>query len=98
MREIGTFTIPANHRSLDGHFPDRPVVPGVVVLESAYALAASDGSTTRALALSRVKFTRPVLPEQPVTVLVGDPNKDGRFTLQCRVDEELALEAMITPS
>ncbi|MBF0263677.1 MAG: hypothetical protein HQL46_00265 [Gammaproteobacteria bacterium] len=27
------FTIAANHPSLEGHFPDNPVVPGVVILD-----------------------------------------------------------------
>ena len=34
---VGSFTIPADHPTLPGHFPGRPVVPGVVLLDEVMA-------------------------------------------------------------
>ena len=61
-----TVEVPVAHRAFDGHFPARPVLPGVAllaeVLEAALrepALAACIGSEPR---LAVVKFLAPVGP------------------------------------
>ncbi len=38
MHCVGCFRIPADHPALPGHFPGRPLVPGVLVLDAALAL------------------------------------------------------------
>jgi 3-hydroxymyristoyl/3-hydroxydecanoyl-(acyl carrier protein) dehydratase len=67
MRLLGSFRIKADHPSLPGHFPGRPVVPGVVLLDEVLTLlqAAHPG---QAAELPQVKFLRPVLPNETVTV------------------------------
>ena len=68
------FSIPADHPSLPGHFPGRPIVPGVVVLERVLeAIEAAHGSLQAPLRLPQVKFAQPLLPgEQADIVLAGD--------------------------
>ena len=63
---LRTVEVPVAHRAFDGHFPGRPVLPGVAllaeVLETALrepALAACVGSEPR---LAVVKFLAPVGP------------------------------------
>ncbi len=65
------FSIPADHPCLPGHFPGRPVVPGVVVLdrvfaaiEAAEAVEADSGIGSAQVRLPQVKFVQPLLPEQ----------------------------------
>jgi 3-hydroxymyristoyl/3-hydroxydecanoyl-(acyl carrier protein) dehydratase len=67
-----TVEIGAGHRAFDGHFPGRPVLPGVAllaeVLEAALrepALAACVGSEPR---LAVVKFLAPVGPAAALTI------------------------------
>jgi len=64
--------IDAGHPSLPGHFPGRPVVPGVVLLDAvARAIEAMTGAAPRAL--PAVKFVAPLLPgEAAELVLTGD--------------------------
>ncbi len=63
-----SFTPDANGRWLDGHFPGRPVVPGVVLLD-AVVVAAGLAAPFR---IERCKFLRPCLPGQPLTVDLDD--------------------------
>lgn len=81
MTPVGEFTIAADHPSLAGHFPGRPVVPGVVLLDHAICAIGPAGVS----GLPSVKFTRPVLPGQPVTVACDEP-RDGRIAVLCTVD------------
>lgn len=62
------FTIPADHPSLPGHFPGRPVVPGVLVLRRVFAAIEAVHGPLPAPRLPQVKFVRPLLPEQPAWV------------------------------
>ena len=64
------FTIPSDHPSLDGHFPGRPVVPGVVVLEHVVAAVEAAHGALPPLRLPQVKFVQPLLPGQPAEVVL----------------------------
>lgn len=73
MRSIHEFRVPADHPCLAGHFPGRPIVPGVLLLDAALAAIAADLELAAPLRLMRVKFLGLVRPEETVGVLVGEP-------------------------
>lgn len=63
------FTIPSDHPCLPGHFPGRPLVPGVVLLEQVLlAVSAETGQAIGALRLPQVKFMAPLLPDEEARV------------------------------
>jgi len=70
MKEYHSHLIVATtHPSLAGHFPGKPIVPGVLILNA--VLAASRQQTTNAIVeLSRVKFQHPLLPEQRLNISI----------------------------
>jgi 3-hydroxyacyl-[acyl-carrier-protein] dehydratase len=68
LRHDTAFTIGPDHPALPGHFPGRPVVPGVVLLDQVIAAAQGGFALPPATALPRVKFAAPVLPGQRVDV------------------------------
>ena len=74
------FSINDRHPSLPGHFPGRPVVPGVVVLDRVYAaIEAAHGSALGATRLPQVKFVQPLLPGERARVELDGAAPRWRF-------------------
>jgi 3-hydroxyacyl-[acyl-carrier-protein] dehydratase len=53
--------VPADHPAFAGHFPGRPIVPGVVLLDRAARLVATAHNTS-VVGIGSVKFLSPVGP------------------------------------
>jgi 3-hydroxymyristoyl/3-hydroxydecanoyl-(acyl carrier protein) dehydratase len=82
--------IAADHPSLPGHFPGRPIVPGVVLLDQAIAAAESWlEQPLRIASLQQAKFTRPLLPEETATLALTLKDRELRFEIQ-RADDRIA--------
>ena len=62
------FVIDPGHPCLPGHFPGRPVVPGVVVLDRVVAAIEQLHGPQPALRLPRVKFLQPLLPGETARI------------------------------
>jgi acyl-coenzyme A synthetase/AMP-(fatty) acid ligase len=65
---VGEVTISADHPALAGHFPGRPIVPGVMLLELVEALLAEHGYRVREC--PQVKFLVPVAPQTRLALRV----------------------------
>ena len=102
-----TFTLEKND-FFRGHFPDFPVVPGVVLIE-AMSQVAGAGLIARGVLgekpsflfakVEEAKFRRPVRPgDKLVTVVENTKLKRilGVFTVKGYVNDELAAEATVT--
>ena len=90
MRPLGAFTIPAGHPSLPGHFPGRPLAPGVVLLDHAATLILATRPGRRIAGFPSVRFIRPVRPGDVVEVsAAGD-----RFA--CAVGPDAVLTGTFT--
>jgi 3-hydroxymyristoyl/3-hydroxydecanoyl-(acyl carrier protein) dehydratase len=73
------FEIPPDDPCLAGHFPGRPLVPGVVLLERVLAAIEAGGAIAGPLRLPQVKFLRPLLPGQPARVVLDGAAPRWRF-------------------
>ena len=95
MRYERVISIGHDHPSLAGHFPDHPIVPGVVLLNEVLdtlrrGLAAAPSVT----GLPMVKFSSPLKPGELVTIQV-DQDASAQATFSCRVERRLIASGVI---
>lgn len=74
-----SFTIAHDHPCLPGHFPGRPLVPGVVLLEQAVAVIEARHGPLHAMRLPQVKFVQPLLPGEAAHVEIEGDAPRWRF-------------------
>ena len=106
-RLLGLKNVTMNEPFFVGHFPHRPVMPGVMILEAlaqAAAILAFDNLDVRPdnktvfyfAGIDRARFKRPVEPgDQLMLHVTLDRMKAGivKFTTEARVGEVLVAEA-----
>lgn len=74
--------IAPTHPALPGHFPGRPIVPGVVVLDHVLQAAqAWLGKPVSISSLQQAKFVAPLLPDQQAEIQLKLQGADLRFTV-----------------
>lgn len=107
IRALKNVTI--NEPFFQGHFPGRPVMPGVLMLEALAQAAAllafetmgaglDDNSVYYFVGIDGARFKRPVEPGDQLFLDVQmDRNKGGiyKFNAQALVGEELAVQAQL---
>jgi 3-hydroxymyristoyl/3-hydroxydecanoyl-(acyl carrier protein) dehydratase len=82
-----TLTIAADHPACVGHFPGRPIVPGVVLLDrAARALAAEFGWVEPCWRLGSVKFIRAVRPGVVLQLEWQAPGANGAIAFSIADD------------
>ena len=90
-----TFTIQASHPSLKGHFPNNPIVPGVVILDEVINIVKKLKPERTIESLPRVKFTHPLLAEQQVTVEITEKS-GNKISFNCCHDEIKLVTGQLT--
>lgn len=70
MQVIDSFKISAQHPSLAGHFPGRPIVPGVVLLQQIETSLKKHFTDWEIAEINQAKFLQPVLPEELIELQV----------------------------
>jgi acyl-coenzyme A synthetase/AMP-(fatty) acid ligase len=96
-QSVSTLAIPADHPAYAGHFPGRPVLPGVVLLDEALsAISASTGLPLSACELASAKFLSPVTPGEPLT-LDQRTLPSGSIEFEIRAAERLVARGTVAP-
>ncbi|NNC24347.1 hypothetical protein HKX42_00645 [Salinisphaera sp. USBA-960] len=94
---MAQFRIDPSAACIDGHFPDQPLVPGVVIVDRViHLITAADG--VRIDGIRRVKFPGPLLPGQTCEVDWRQARR-ARIRFTCQADKvEVAVGTLITAS
>ena len=82
---IEHWTVPADHPAFAGHFPGRPIVPGVVLLDHAILLAEALHGCVPAggWRVNQAKFLSPVGPGETLSFeLLADQRGGWRFNVR----------------
>ena len=102
----GLKNVTINEPFFQGHFPDEPVMPGVLVIESMGQVAAvllklyadlkeNERSVVYVTSIDKVKFRRPVKPGdqlKTVATLLKRRGKSFKFKFRATIDGDLAAE------
>ena len=84
-KSYGKYTVRGDEFFLRGHFPEAPVVPGVILCEMAsqasYAITAEEtrGKLTLFAGMDRVRFKAPVRPGDTVEFVCEELRHRGGF-------------------
>jgi 3-hydroxyacyl-[acyl-carrier-protein] dehydratase len=107
QRATGVKRVAADEYYFRGHFPARPVMPGVLIIEAMAQTAAvlvvhtlgreAEGKLVYFMSVDRAKFRRPVVPGEILHVHVTKQQNHRnvwKFEGKARVNGQLAAEAV----
>ena len=106
---VGYKNISINEPFFDGHFPDKPVFPGVYQVEAMAQVAGilgfrtmnkkpADGSIYYFVGADNLRFKRPVVPGDQLMLrakVLSDRRGIWKFEVSCDVDGQIASAATI---
>lgn len=103
---VGIKNVSANESFFAGHFPNHPVMPGVLIIESMAQTAAvlvvetlgpdAQGKVVYFMSIEGAKFRRPVMPGDQMRVHVAKERNRGnvwKFHGEAKVDGVTVAEA-----
>ncbi len=105
---VGIKNVTVNEPHFQGHFPEQPVMPGVLIIEAMAQTAgaiclkssgADKPSLVYFMTIDNAKFRRPVVPGDRLEIHVKKLKKRGniwRFACEALVDGAKAAEAEIS--
>jgi 3-hydroxyacyl-[acyl-carrier-protein] dehydratase len=105
-KAVGLKNVTINEPFFQGHFPDFPIMPGVLIVEAMAQVSGvlsshsgAKGKSVFFMSIEKAKFRKPVVPGDQLRLEVNvlhQRNKVWRFAGQAFVDEKLVAEAEFT--
>src|SRR4029077_4715554 len=96
MRFETSRTIRADHPSLAGHFPDAPIVPGVVILDEVISALVERHKNCQVAGIRAVKFVLPLRPEQQFMICIAAAEEaETEVDFCCRFEDRVIAEGRL---
>jgi len=108
-RAIGIKNVSVNEPHFDGHFPNRPVMPGVLIIEAMAQTAGvlvvatlgedAEGKLVYFMTIDSARFRKPVVPGDQLEVVVDKLRNRGlvwKFSGKAYVEGGLVAEAIFS--
>ncbi len=106
-KAIGLKNVTFNEGFFQGHFPQQPIMPGVLIIEAmaqvagllAFHSGANIGKTVYFMSIEKAKFRKPVVPGDQLRLEINILHHRGnvwKFAGNAIVDEKIAAEAEFT--
>lgn len=86
------FSISAKHPCLSGHFPDRPIVPAVLLLQAVADALRPHVGNRAPIAVNAAKFLLPVLPEQALTLQLKIDHATAHAHFRCSCEGQIVAQ------
>lgn len=106
VKAIGLKNVSANEPFFQGHFPDAPIMPGVLIIEAMAQVAGIlafrsgvEGDVVYFMSIEKAKFRKPVTPGDQLKLVVNvlqSRNNVWRFSGEAFVDDKLVAETEFT--
>jgi 3-hydroxyacyl-[acyl-carrier-protein] dehydratase len=105
-RAMGVKNVTINEPFFQGHFPDQPIMPGVLIIEAMAQVAGVlafrsgvEGNSVYFMSIDNAKFRRPIVPGDQVMMEITVLKQRGnvwKFSGVATVDEKTVSEAEFT--
>jgi 3-hydroxyacyl-[acyl-carrier-protein] dehydratase len=106
-KAVGIKNVTINEEFFKGHFPDEPIMPGVLIIEAlaqvagilAFKAGGDAGKSVYFMSIERAKFRRPVVPGDQLRLAVSILQHRGnvwKFSGHALVEDKIAAEAEFT--
>ena len=106
---VGIKNVTMNEPHFQGHFPTRPIMPGVMIVEAMAQTAgvlvvhtlggAAEGKLVYFMSIENARFRKPVTPGDQMRIHVAKERNRGavwRFVGEAKVDDKIVAEATFT--
>ncbi|MEN8262570.1 MAG: 3-hydroxyacyl-ACP dehydratase FabZ [Nitrospirota bacterium] len=105
-KAVGLKNVTINEPFFQGHFPDNPIMPGVLVIEAMAQVSGilafqsgAEGKSVYFMSIEKAKFRKPVVPGDQLIFevsIVKQRNNVWKFSGQAFVDKKVVAEAEFT--